>query len=86
MLRSLVSSPIVSAADPARPLRVVPGSRLRSPDAADSWSIVFAGDFRSQVAAVQAQVYGVADGYLSGVAEDVAGGVGSDGIPAFQDA
>ena len=52
----------------------------------DSCSIVFAGDFSGQAAAVQAQGYGVADGYLRGVAEDVAGGVGGDGIPAFEDA
>jgi hypothetical protein len=35
---------------------------------------------------MELQGYGVADGYLSGVAEDLACGVGGYGVAAFEDA
>ena len=35
---------------------------------------------------MEVDVYGVADGYLGCVSQDLAGGVGGDGVAAFEDA
>jgi hypothetical protein len=43
-------------------------------------------DFGGEAAAVQLQAYRVTYGDLRGVTDDVAGGVGGDGVAAFEDA
>src|SRR5208282_795615 len=42
-------------------------------------------DFGGEAAAVELDGDGVAEGDLAGVAEEVAGGVGGDGVAAFED-
>src|SRR5258708_26993815 len=41
--------------------------------------------FRGQAAAVELDGYGVVEGNLGGVAEEVTGGVGGDGVAVFED-
>src|SRR6266566_2716952 len=41
--------------------------------------------FGGEAAAVELDGYCVAQSYLGGIAEEVAGGVGGDGVAAFQD-
>jgi hypothetical protein len=46
-------------------------------------SLVLFPYFCGEAATVEVNFYGVAYGYLSGVAEDLAGGVGGYGVAAF---
>jgi hypothetical protein len=50
---------------------------------ASAITFVLSFDFGGEAAAVELDVYGVAEGYLRGVAEEVAGGVGGYGVAAF---